>query len=60
MSEKAGINFVFSGTPIHKNLTFNIKINKPIKLIHKAYLIKLLFDVLVEYFTAAKDTAKKK
>ena len=60
MSEKAGINFVFSGTLIHKNLTFNIKTNKPIQLSHKAYLIKLLFDVLVEYFTAAKDTAKKK
>ena len=60
MSEKAGINFVISGKPNHKNLTFNIKIKKPIQLSHKAYLIKLLFDVLVEYFTAAKDTAKKK
>ena len=60
MREKAGMNFVFSGTLNHKNLTFNIKINKPIQLSHKAYLIKLLFDDFVENFTATKETAKKK
>ena len=60
MRENAGMNVVFSGTLNHKNLTFNVKINKPIQLSHKAYLIKLLFDVFVEYFTAAKETAKKK
>ena len=51
---------MFSGTLNHKNLTFNIRMNKPIQLSHKAYLIKLLFDVFVEYFTATKETAKKK
>tara|TARA_Y100000746_G_C15385035_1_gene399779 strand:- start:528 stop:695 length:168 start_codon:yes stop_codon:yes gene_type:complete len=42
-----------------KKFAFNITKNNPIQLIHKQYLIQVVFEDLAEYRTAKKDINKK-